>query len=108
MEISAVIMTLNEERNIGRCLESLKGLADEILVVDSFSTDRTEEICLEHGARFMQHVFEGYREQRTYTISQARHDWVLILDADEALSEELKASILKVKNDTSNGKTEKF
>lgn len=96
-EISAVIMTLNEERNIGRCLASLQGIADEIVVVDSFSTDRTEEICREYGARFMKHPFEGYREQRQYSVNQARHDWVLVIDADEALSEELRASIRAVR-----------
>jgi glycosyltransferase involved in cell wall biosynthesis len=90
-------MTLNEERNIERCLQSVKDIADEIIVVDSFSTDRTEEICLAYGAKFSRHIFEGYVEQRRYSISQATYDHVLVIDADEALSDELRAEILKVK-----------
>jgi glycosyltransferase involved in cell wall biosynthesis len=97
-EISVVIVTLNEERNIERCLLSVKEIADEIVVVDSFSTDLTEEICLRHGARFSCHKFEGYVEQKSYVITQASFDHVLLIDADEALSEELRASILSVKN----------
>jgi len=98
-KISVAIMTLNEERNMERCLQSVKDIADEIVVIDSYSTDRTEEICLKYGARFFRHPFEGYVEQRRYSISQARHDRVLVIDADEALSEELRAEIQKVKED---------
>jgi glycosyltransferase involved in cell wall biosynthesis len=97
-EISVAIMTLNEERNIERCLSSVKGIADEILVIDSFSTDRTEEICREHGAKFIGHPFEGYVEQRKYSIDHAKYDHVLVIDADEALSEKLRAEIIKVKH----------
>jgi glycosyltransferase involved in cell wall biosynthesis len=97
-EISVAIMTLNEERNIERCLSSLKGIADEIVVADSFSTDRTEAICREHGARFIKHPFEGYVEQRKYSIELATYDHILVIDADEVLSEELRASILEVKH----------
>ncbi len=96
-KISVVIITANEEKNIERCLLSVKDVADEILVVDSFSTDRTQEICLKYNARFIQHAFEGYIEQKNWAASQAQYDYVLSLDADEALSEELKTSILKVK-----------
>ena len=96
-EISVVIMTLNEERNMERCLQSVREIADEIIVVDSFSTDRTEEICLKHGAKFIRHSFEGYIDQRKYLIAQASNDHILMLDADEALSDELRASILSVK-----------
>jgi glycosyltransferase involved in cell wall biosynthesis len=94
VKISAVIITLNEERNIGRCLESLKNVADEIVVVDSFSTDKTADICETYGVRFIQHLFEGHIEQKNYAVSQAEFDCVLSLDADEALSEELARSIL--------------
>ncbi|HNL39711.1 MAG TPA: glycosyltransferase, partial [Saprospiraceae bacterium] len=66
MPLSAVIITFNEEHNIGRCLDSLAGVADEIVVVDSFSTDRTEAICREKGARFVQHPFGGHIEQKNY------------------------------------------
>ncbi len=96
-EISVVIMTLNEERNIERCLQSLAGIADEIVVVDSNSTDRTEEICLRFGARFIRHPFEGYVEQRAHCIEQAVNDFVLVIDADEALSPQLAESIKLVK-----------
>ena len=97
-EISAVVITLNEEHNIERCLLSVKDIADEIVVVDSFSTDRTEEICKKHGVRFSTHPFGGYIEQKSYAISMATYDHVLLIDADEALSEELRAEIQKVKN----------
>jgi len=97
LRLSAVIITFNEERNIGRCIDSLVGIADEILVIDSFSTDRTEAICREKGVRFLQHPFEGYIEQKNFALDQAVNEHVLSLDADEALSSELAASVLKVK-----------
>jgi glycosyltransferase involved in cell wall biosynthesis len=97
-EISVVIMTLNEERNLERCLQAVREVADEIVVVDSFSTDRTEEICLKFRAKFSRHPFEGYIEQRRYAIAQASYDHILVIDADEVLSEELRAGILSVKN----------
>lgn len=96
-KISVAIITLNEERDIGRCLESVKDIADEIVVVDSFSTDNTESICQQYGARFIKHSFDGYIEQKNFALSQTSFKHVLSLDADEALSEELKASILEVK-----------
>jgi glycosyltransferase involved in cell wall biosynthesis len=96
--ISAVIITFNEERNIGRCLAALAGVADEIVVLDSFSTDRTQEICLEYGARFEQHAFDGHIEQKNRALAAATHPFVLSLDADEALSETLRQSILAIKN----------
>lgn len=97
-KISAVIITFNEEKNIRRCLESLVGIADEIVVVDSFSTDRTAEICAEFGARFIPHKFDGHIEQKNWAREQASHPYVLSLDADEALDETLKQSILAVKS----------
>ena len=97
IELSVVIITRNEERNIGRCLDSVKEVADDIVVVDSFSTDRTEEICREKGARFVQHKFHGHIEQKNWAITQAKFQFILSLDADEALSEKLKQSILHVK-----------
>jgi glycosyltransferase involved in cell wall biosynthesis len=95
--ISAVIITFNEENNIGRCLESLVGIVDDVVVVDSFSTDRTREICLEKGARFVEHAFEGHIQQKNWAISQAKYPHVLSLDADEALDETLKKAILEAK-----------
>ena len=98
MTISAVIITLNEERNIERCLRSLNGVVDEIVVIDSFSKDRTEEICRKYNARFIQQSFLGHIQQKNFAIDQATHSWVLSLDADEALSDNLRESILQAKN----------
>lgn len=97
MEISACLITHNEEANLPRCLESLAGIADEIVIVDSGSTDRTPFIATDHNARFIRHDWEGYAAQKNFALSKARHDWVLSLDADEALSPELKAEILALK-----------
>jgi glycosyltransferase involved in cell wall biosynthesis len=97
MELSVVIITRNEERNIARCLASVKPVADDIVVVDSFSTDATERIVKEQGARFIQHAFEGHIEQKNWAITQAKFPWVLSLDADEAISDELARSIAEVK-----------
>lgn len=102
--LSAVIITYNEERNIERCIQSLVGVADEIVVVDSFSKDATEAICKKYGVRFIPHAFEGHIQQKNFAIDQATHEWILSLDADEALTDELKASILQIKKDpTHNG-----
>jgi len=96
-QISAVIIAYNEEDCIERCIKSVSGVADEVVVVDSYSTDRTGEICRQLGVRFIQHPFEGYREQKNYALQLATYDYILSLDADEALSEELRQSILNVK-----------
>ncbi len=96
-ELTVTIITYNEERNIGECLDSIKDLADDIVVIDSFSTDRTKEIAEAHGARVVQNTFNGYIEQKNFAISQAKYPYILSLDADERLSEELKRSILSVK-----------
>ena len=93
IQVSVAIITFNEERNIERCLQSVQGLADEIVVVDSFSTDKTEAICSHYGVRFIKHAFEGHVEQKNYAVSQCSNNWVLSLDADEALSATLKHSI---------------
>jgi len=97
VQISAVIITYNEERNIGRCLDSLSDLVDEIVVVDSYSSDRTEEICRSYNATFIKHKFTGHIQQKNWAIVQASSPYILSLDADEALTEELKVSILRVK-----------
>ncbi|MDN5200914.1 glycosyltransferase family 2 protein [Fulvivirgaceae bacterium BMA10] len=98
IKLSVIIITLNEERNIGRCLESIQEVADEVLVVDSYSTDKTEEICRQYSVRFLQHQFDGYSQQKNWANQQAKYPHVLSLDADEVLSEELKTSILEIKN----------
>ena len=92
-QLSVVIITLNEEKNIARCLKSVEEIADEIVIVDSDSTDKTPEICKSFGVRFIKHPFEGYVKQKNYAVSQAKYDHVLSLDADEALSEKLLTSI---------------
>ncbi|MBE0649277.1 MAG: glycosyltransferase family 2 protein [Bacteroidales bacterium] len=93
-KISATIIAFNEERNIERCLQSLQGVADEIIVVDSLSKDKTVEICEKYKTKVFQHPFEGYGSQKNFAVSQASFDLILSLDADEALSEELKKSLL--------------
>jgi glycosyltransferase involved in cell wall biosynthesis len=94
---SVVIITYNEEKNIERCLQSVKDIADEIVVVDSFSTDATKNICLRYGVRFIQHAFEGYIEQKNFALAQALNVHVLSLDADEAIDDTLKQHILAEK-----------
>jgi glycosyltransferase involved in cell wall biosynthesis len=99
IKISATVITFNEERKIERCLQSLVGVADEIIVVDSFSTDKTEAICAKYPVVFIKKSFEGYIAQKNYAVDQASNDYILSLDADEVLSEKLKASILATKSD---------
>ncbi len=97
VKLSVVIITFNEERNLGRCLESVKNLADEIVVVDSFSTDKTSEICARYGVRFMSRTFTGYVDQKNFANSQAAFPHILSLDADEEVTPELEKSIQAVK-----------
>lgn len=96
-QLSVVIITFNEEKNIGRCLESIQGIADDVVIVDSFSTDATESISKKYNVNFISRKWEGYSATKNFANAQAKYDWVLSLDADEALSEELKKSILKAK-----------
>jgi len=96
-QISAVIITLNEENNIDRCIQSVIGIADEIIVLDSLSTDKTKEICLKYPVRFIEQPFLGYIEQKNKALEFATYPHVLSLDADEALSDKLKVSIKKAK-----------
>lgn len=98
IQLSVVIISYNEEKDIGRCLESVGEIADEILVVDSLSTDKTPEICKSFGVRFISHPFEGYVNQKNYALIEAKFDHVLSLDADEALSKSLIKEIIKIKN----------
>lgn len=98
IKLSVVIITFNEEKNIERCLLSVKEVADEIIVLDSFSRDRTADICAKHGVKFFQHTFDGHIEQKNRAITFASYPHILSLDADEALDEELSRSVLAVKN----------
>lgn len=97
IRLSAVIITYNEEKNITRCLESLTGIADEIIVLDACSTDRTREICEHFGVRFFQQPWLGYSPTKNIANSLATGDYILSIDADEALSKELQVSILEFK-----------
>ena len=96
MKISAAIITYNEERNISRALESLR-CCDEVVVVDSGSTDRTVELAEKLGARVIESNWRGYAGQKNYASSQCEYDWVMSLDADEALSEALEGEIWQIK-----------
>ncbi len=96
MKISATIITFNEERNLPRAVESLR-CADEIIVVDSGSTDRTVEIAQKLGARVVESAWPGYANQKNFAAEQAAHDWILSIDADESLSEALEAEIWRLK-----------
>lgn len=94
VKITAMIFTLNEEVHLPSCLEHLRW-CDDVIVVDSFSTDRTEQICREDGARFFQHAFEGFGSQRNWALehTEPKYDWILILDADERVQPELAAEL---------------
>ena len=97
IKFSATIITFNEERNIERCLKSLIPVVDEIVVVDSYSTDKTKEICLKHNVKFIEKSFLGYVEQKNFALQQTTHNYIVSLDADEALSEELQNAIIALK-----------
>lgn len=92
MKLSVIITTLNEEPNISRALESV-AWADDILIVDSFSTDRTVEIAREYTDRILERPYQGPADQKNWAIPQARHEWILLLDADERVTPELRAEI---------------
>ncbi len=92
--ISAVIITYNEETNIKRCLESVATVADEILIIDSFSTDQTTTICREFGCRVIQRPWEGYSRTKNFGNQSAQYDFILSIDADEVLSPRLITSLL--------------
>ena len=96
-KISAIIITFNEERNIKRCLTSLENVADEIIVVDSFSTDNTKNICSGFNVLFYERKFNGYSEQKNWAISKTNNNIILAVDADEELSTTLKENINNVK-----------
>ncbi|HEV3272573.1 MAG TPA: glycosyltransferase family 2 protein [Candidatus Methylacidiphilales bacterium] len=105
MKISACIITLNEERNLPRCLKSVAPLADEILVVDSGSADATLDIARQFRARVLGQSWLGYVGQKNFALDHALHDWVLSVDADEEISPELAAAIVRVKGAAHGGST---
>lgn len=93
-KFSLVIITKNESKNIERCLKSVFGLTDDIVVFDSGSTDGTQKICESYGARVFQHEFKDFSDQKNRANSEAEYDWILSLDADESFSDELRESFL--------------
>ncbi len=95
MKISATIITLNEEHNLPRALERLD-FCDEVLVVDSGSNDQTANIARAAGARVLENAWPGYADQKNFAAAHASHNWILSLDADEALSSELAAEIVRL------------
>jgi len=97
IKLSGVIITYNEEQKIAKCLQSLVNVVDEIVVVDSFSTDKTKSICKTYDVKFIEQEFLGYIEQKNFALQQASYNYIVSLDGDEALSEELQNSIISLK-----------
>jgi len=93
LSISAVVVCFNEEDRIGDCLQSLRW-CDEIVVVDSFSTDRTMEICQKYADKVVQRAWTGYRDQKAFAHSQTTKEWVLLVDSDERVTPALRDEIL--------------
>jgi glycosyltransferase involved in cell wall biosynthesis len=102
MKISACLITLNEERNLPRCLASVAPLVDEIVVVDSGSTDATRDVALKFGAHVYHQDWLGYVGQKNFALAQATYPWALSIDADEEISPELAAAITRVRNSPSS------
>jgi glycosyltransferase involved in cell wall biosynthesis len=101
-KLSVVIICFNEEKNISRCIDSVLDVADEILILDSYSTDQTVAIAESRGAIVKQEIFKGFIEKKNKAIELASHDYVLSLDADEALDPLLAHSILRIKENFKN------
>lgn len=101
MKLSVAMITLNEERILEKTLKSLEGVADEIVIVDSGSTDKTEEIAKKYGARFINQKWLGYGKQRNVAIENATGDWVLNIDADEEISPKLAKKLKEIKENES-------
>jgi len=98
IDLSAVIITLNEEEHIEKCVEALLKVTDDIIIIDAYSSDRTKEICNQLPVRFEQRSWQGYSQAKNYGNKIARHDLILSLDADEHLSDWLIKSINKIQD----------
>lgn len=101
MKITAIIPTFNEEKNIEDAIKSVK-FADEIIVIDSYSTDKTVELANKFGVRLIQRVFDDFSSQKNYAIDQASNEWIYILDADERVTESLEKEIITAVKDPKN------
>jgi glycosyltransferase involved in cell wall biosynthesis len=97
--LSVCLVAQNEQENLPRVLRSVQAMADEIILVDGGSTDRTQEIARDYGAKVFARPFTNHADQKNYAASLASHDWIFLLDADEELSDELKESVRQWKND---------
>jgi len=96
-KLSVVIITFNEEKNIKKCLDAVCDISDDIIIIDSFSTDNTQAICEEYeNLRFVKHKWEGYSKTKNYGNSLAKYDYILSLDADEVISDKLAESIKNI------------
>ena len=93
--LSLALIVKNEEKNLARCLDSVKGLWDELVIVDTGSTDKTVEICKKYTDKIILRDFPGHIEQKNFAIDQAKNDWVLCVDADEEVSPKLQEEILQ-------------
>lgn len=96
-KITALIITLNEERHIGACIDAVAGLCEEVLIIDSWSTDRTKEIAEAKGAKVIENTFKGFGPQKNLGTNLASNDLILSIDADEMVSDELRKSISTIK-----------
>lgn len=101
MGLSVGIITFNEEKRLGRTLESVKDFADEIIIVDSGSTDKTVEIAQKYNAKFYVEEWKGYGPQKNSVIDKCKEDWILLIDADEVISGKLREKILEIVNKSS-------
>lgn len=96
-KLSVVIITKNEAANIEKCLRSVKDIADEIVIVDSYSTDNTLDICASYGARIFQREWDDFSSQKNFGNEKAEYEYVFSIDADEELTKEMSDSIIKLK-----------
>ena len=98
MKLSVGIITFNEENRIGKTLDSVREIADEIIVVDSESTDKTVEIALSKGAKVFSEKWKGYGSQKNSVLEKCKGEWILLIDADEVISQQLKEKIKSIIN----------
>ena len=98
-KVAAAIITFNEEKNIERCIKGLLECVDEIVVMDSFSSDKTKEICNQYGVRFVEKKWQGYAQTKNTLNDLIDADYIFSIDADEVPDRDLQAQILKLKSD---------